>query len=302
MRTTSNGVSIDSVPPACIAPATQWTEPHIAIRDAHATATGQLVVLLPGTGLLPADYELFLTTMAHADHLAIALRYANDKDVGAISDTNDLDCTLQSRLEILNGTDTSPKVDVPAADSVVQRLVGLLQLLDREHAGEGWGSFVSGGQPAWASIIIAGHSLGGGEAALIGERFAVARVLMLSSPNDHDCVNTKMPPRWEQPSKLTPPSRWYGLTHLWDVGDSPLELAAWKALGLDASGAAVNVEKHTPPYGTHELKTDALPATCTAQASCPVNDAHRSTAVDKNTPLDAGQPHFAAVWRFMSGP
>jgi hypothetical protein len=306
-HTDANGVVVYEVPPACTESGIGgWTESHFAFRDPSAPPAGRLLVFFPGTSLLPSDYQLLLSAAAHQGYLAIGLRYANDKDVGAISDSNDPGCTEQSRMEILTGTDLSPKVMVGPADSVIQRLVSLLSFLDSQHPGEGWGTYVSGGQPLWSSIAVAGHSLGGGEAALIALKYAVARVVMFSSPNDHLCGNASVPAAWEVPGTLTPAARWYGFGHLWDTSDEPLELVAWGALNMSQFGnpsASVNVEKVSPPYeGSHELKTDATPSTCTGQATCAITDAHRSTAVDANTPLDTGEPHFLAAWRYVLGP
>lgn len=307
VQTGSNGIVVYQVPPACTESGiTRWTEDHFAFRDPKASSNGKLVVFFPGTGLLPADYQLVLSTAAQQGYLVVGLRYANDKDVGAISDSSDPNCTEQSRLEILTGKDLSSKVTVGPGDSILNRLVALLLFLDAQHPGEGWGSFVSGGQPLWSSIVAAGHSLGGGEAALIGLKYAVARVVMFSSPNDHSCGDSSVQPApWEVAGTLTPPMLWFGFGHLWDVNDEPLELSAWNALGMAQFGNpfSVNVEKIMPPYdNSHELKTDALPATCSSQATCATNDAHRSTAVDLDTPLDAGVPHFLSTWRYLLGP
>ncbi len=306
-----HGVSIYQVSPAILEPdVTSWVADHYAFRDPSATQTGKLLLFLPGTSFAPDDYQRLLTVAAQQGYLVVGLSYANNEDVGAISDSNDPDCTLQSRLEILTGEDLSPKVSVGVADSVIGRLVGLLAYLDAMHPGEGWGAFVSGGQPAWASIVAAGHSLGGGEAALIGLQHAVARVVTFSAPNDHQCGDAgggaTKPAAWELAGTTTPPALWFGLAHLWDSDDEALELLAWSSLGMDPFGtpASVNIEKvTTPPYdGAHELKTDALPAGCASQAACTTMDAHRSTAVDANTPLDNGVPHFLTAWRYMLGP
>jgi hypothetical protein len=49
---------------------------------------------------------------------------------------------------------------------------------------EGWGAFVSGGQPDWSSIVATGHSLAEGEAALTASKYQVARgdVLLAKRP------------------------------------------------------------------------------------------------------------------------
>jgi hypothetical protein len=58
----------------------------------------------------------------------------------------------------------------------------------------------------------------------------------------------------------------------------------------------VNVDKHGPPYeGSHELKTDALPSTGS------YDDAHRSIAIDAETPLSGGAPVFEPAWTYLFG-
>jgi hypothetical protein len=262
-------------------------------------------VFFPGTGLSPVDYRLLLETVALQGFAVVGLSYANDKDVDRISDPSDPNCTERARLEILSGDDLSSRVDVTRDDSAIGRLVGLLAFLELHHPGEGWGDFVAGGQPRWSSIVASGHSLGGGEAALIGLKHHVARVVLLSAPNDRACGVTSAPAPWEVAGALTAPASWFGLGHVWDVRDEPLELSAWNALGLASFGlpqAVVNVEKAAPPYdNAHELTTDALPAACQSQEDCSTNDAHRSTAVDANTPLDGDTPHLLDAWRYLFG-
>jgi hypothetical protein len=52
------------------------------------------------------------------------------------------------RLEILDGTDRTPLVDVDRANSIENRLIKLLQYLDANRPGEGWGGFLdAAGQP-----------------------------------------------------------------------------------------------------------------------------------------------------------
>jgi hypothetical protein len=60
---------------------------------------------------------------------------------------------------------------------------------------------------------------------------------------------------------------------------------------------SVNIDKHDPPFeSAHELKTDGLPSTGSYA------DAHRSVAIDADTPTTAGAPAFAAAWRYLVGP
>ena len=93
-QTGSGGIVVDVVPPSCTESGIAgWTEPHYALRDPSVASNGLLLVFFPGTGFLPSDYQLVLAAAAHQGYFAIGLRYANDKDVGAISDASDPDCT-----------------------------------------------------------------------------------------------------------------------------------------------------------------------------------------------------------------
>jgi hypothetical protein len=91
----------------------------------------------------------------------------------------------------------------------------------------------------------------------------------------------------------------FGFAHLEDP-EQALQLAAWSLSGMDPFGmpaASVNIDKHVAPYeGSHELKTDATPS------SGSYADAHRSIAVDADTPIAAGAPLFAEAWSYLVGP
>jgi hypothetical protein len=280
---------------------TQWTEPHLAMRDASVSPTGQLFVFFPGSTFVPSDYQLLLKTAAHQGYLTIGLRYPNDWNAGGLVDAGDPNCTERARLEMFDGVDRTQNFSVGPTDSIHHRLVALLEYLDRAHPGEGWGAFLSSGEPVWTSIVIAGHSLGSGEAALIGLRYSTARVLMFSGPQDHCSGSGSVASPWVRAPGMTPTMKFFGFAHLEDPVE-PLQLSAWSQLDIDRFGmpaASVNVDIHNPPYeNAHELKTDALPAT----GSYADPHAHRSTAVDADTPRSGGVPVFDPVWRYMMGP
>ena len=106
------------------------------------------------------------------------------------------------------------RVDNTAAESIVNRLVKLLQYLDRNHPDAGWGSYIENGLPNWQRIVVCGQSQGAGMAAYIAKEHAVARAILFSSPWDFIEAGGRreLAPWLDSPSK-TPPDRWFGGYH-----------------------------------------------------------------------------------------
>jgi len=104
-------------------------------------------------------------------------------------------------------------VDNTPAESIVNRLVKLLQYLDRNHPDGGW-SYLENGQPNWRRIVVSGQSQGAGMAAFIAKQHEVARVILFSSPWDYVDARgqRELAPWLAQPSK-TPSNRWFGGYH-----------------------------------------------------------------------------------------
>ena len=61
------------------------------------------------------------------------------------------ECQWKVRREIITGVDTSPLVDVNAANSIVNRLEKLLSYLGAYYPKEGWGQYLSGCSQATAA-------------------------------------------------------------------------------------------------------------------------------------------------------
>jgi len=118
------------------------------------------------------------------------------------------------------------------------RLVVTASTLDPDG---GWTAFhdAAASKPAdrirWSNVIAAGHSQGGGHAAVIGKAFAIDRVVALSSPCDQTATG---PASWLDATKSTyatsPKSAFHGLGAAGDVICSAYP-AVWDALGLDAT-------------------------------------------------------------------
>ena len=237
---------------------------------------------------------------------ALGLDWANGFDTSGEKGSNvfgpcgtDAACFAAARLEAFDGKDHTPKVAIAPIDGILNRLVKALTYLDQTYPSEGWGAFLSGGQPAWSKIVIAGHSNGSGEAGFIASRISVARVAMFSGPvnSTGDDPSFKAAP-WMSGPLATPASRWYAFASSFDnkgkLKRVDRERVTWKALGMENSGGPTVVDGLGPPYGgAHALITD-LPA-CTGCTP------HNMTAGEK-TPLDGnGVAMFRPVWLYMLG-
>jgi len=269
-------------------------ENHVVLLPgASMPLRDELMVWFSGSCGQPSRQRRVLHEAARAGLRAVGLNYANCPQVNALCDPQqpgNPDCYEQVRLERLDGVDRSPLVTVTPANGIQNRLVKVLQHLAAHYPDEGWGDFLDGGAPRWERLVVAGHSQGGGMAAIIAKEHAVARVAMLSWK---DTISPLQPAPWLSAAKATPIDRWYGFSH---QHSSPIpEEVAWNALGL--LGTTIDVDAMPEPYGgAHRLTTDVLPQ------SGDYDDAHGSVVVDQHTPLRSdGTPRLSEVWRHLLG-
>ena len=290
-----------TVPPGDTDPAIDASpEPHLVAIDPAVPRRGQLFLLLGGQGYAPvANLELIARQAAANGFHAIALSYPRTVNVaGRCQSDPDETCFENVRLEVIGGSDRTPRVNINRPNSIENRVVRLLRYLADRFPGEGWSNYLEGAAPKWSMIRLGGHSEGGGHVALMAARHAVARVCLLESPIDVIGApgGTRRIAPWIGPSHATPVDRYYGFRHLRsDSPTAPFRAAMWIALGLDRFGPPVDTDGMTPPYGnTHHLTThaEAIPD------GRPMHF-HRSVAVDGVTPKAAsGRPFFAPVWQY----
>jgi hypothetical protein len=258
---------------------------HLAAFAPVAVPSGKLVVFLTGPQHKTADYKLFLTEAARLGHRALALAGPADLDMAAICGQN-VGCLEAVRREILDGLDHSPKVTVKPADSLQNRLGHALLWLQDHETEAGWGQFLDGAQPDWGQVIVAGHGQGAGEAMMLAALHDVARVVLLAGPADGDAQG---PAPWLA-THLTASSKIRGFCHTLDP-QWPAVNQAWTALGMGGKADRVDVDQTPPPYyDLHQLTT-----------SIPMANEADSIVTDAQTPLQAGIPQFAQVWRGLLG-
>lgn len=277
---------------------TAWTQPHYVSLNPSVAARNQLFLFFPGTGGLPRHYQLLNRHAADLGFHALSLRYPNDRAVNTLCALRlNLDCYGAVRLEIVDGTDRTDLVEVDRTNSIENRLIKALQHLDAAAPDDGWGYYLhADGTINWAQIVVAGHSQGGGHAAIIASEHEVARVIMFAAI-DYSGLRQR-PAGWIDADNPTPPHRYYGFGH---VRDEPVDLGnlltVWEAYGLDAFGPVVNIDTLGVPFGgSHRLLTDIEPVPHPLSLS----PFHNSVAVDVNTPRRADDaPALDSVWTYL---
>ncbi len=237
-----------------------WLETHYVTINKSKPLRGKLFVFFPGSHGIPDSHHLLINRASEVGYHAISLRYPNSWMVGGLcQDSCDPDCHEQVRLDILDGGERSNKVQIGYHNSIINRLVKLLQYLNQQHPEERWNDYIEGNTPKWESIILAGHSQGGGQAAMIAKMYEVERVIMFASPADYN-QGLKLPAPWLSKESKTPTNRYYGFVHFQDRGFKKIR-RAWKLLGMAGSGPIVNVDEQSSPYnGSRRLVTNSAPA------------------------------------------
>jgi hypothetical protein len=254
----------------------------------RSAVKNKLFVWLPGTKAVPKQYRYVLAEAALNGFNAIGLEYPNGTEVNALcASSTDPNCWGGVRFEILTGIDSTPLVNVNAANSIEQRLIDLLGYLAKRYPKQNWGAFLSNGQPKWSWIEVGGHSQGAGQAGFIAKESSVAGACMIESPVD---ANAYIPAAaWLSESPLTSTATQYGFGNELDsFADFARMTLDWSLMGL--SGPLVDVDQSSPPYfQTHQLFTSK-------GFRIPLNS-HDYPVMDYITPIGSnGVPTFAPVW------
>lgn len=264
---------------------------HFVWLDPSQKSNPKLFVFLPGATGKPRGYQLIQQEAARLGYHVIGLMYHNEFSIAAsCNPTGDPDCAGNMRFENIDGIDRSPFVATNRANSIDNRLTKLLLYLDAQYPDEGWSRFLNDGEPKWSQIAVGGHSLGAGQAAMIGTLRHVDRIVMIAGPAPEGGY------AWATIGK-TPTEKYFELVHLRDEFSTVI-MANVDAFDLERFGEVVVPELSAPPYsGTHVLITDLEPPGGYANPF-----PHLSTAVDPRTPRDAdGVPLLRDAWRYLLG-
>ena len=271
-----------------------WTDAHLVAIDPGARPRDKLFLFFSGSFGIPARQSLITRLAARMGYHAVNLCYPNAWTVGGLCrGSEDPDCHGQVRLQIFDGISRTRLVRFAPANSIANRLLKLLIHLDALFPYQGWSRYLSGDEVDWSSVAVAGHSQGGGQAAVIGKLRAVDRVIMLASPADHGRGGLG-PASWLTWPGATPPDRYFGFVHRNDQGFEQIQIA-WKALGMVTGGPLVSVENSSPPYsGSQRLVTDIGDVSPSKYHGCLVQDRITPMYTDR-------RPVFEPVWRYLLG-
>lgn len=272
-------------------------ERHLAIQPAPtcAPARSELVLFLPGTsGAGDEDGHMLIWLAASLCFPVINLTYPNPTSVSVDCDDQPGECFGDWRQEKIDGVDRTPIVTITPANSIDNRILKLLTYLVRTQPAARWDRFLVNGQVNWASVIVAGHSQGGGQAALIGKLRTVSRVIMTGSVSDQVDPFSGPAAPWIRTPGQTPADRYYGFGNRKDVFWRGM-VVAWRALGMERYGQPVIVENASPPFGgSRQFGTDVA---CAPAAASESNCAHTTVGGHGTTYVEA----FTPLYRYMLG-
>ncbi|MES2460374.1 MAG: hypothetical protein V4671_07310 [Armatimonadota bacterium] len=275
---------------------TAFNDPHLVYFNRSVKPRSELLFFLPGTNGKPGGTNLFCQTAADLGYHTLALSYPTDTPATAVRNSSDPQAFEKFRLEIIEGKDLSPQVSVSRANSIENRLIKLLQYLDKSDPKGGWGQYLTAsGALNWPRIAVSGHSQGGGHAAVIATKHRVARAIMTGAPKDFDRVRNKPAAWYGHPA--TPVSGLFTFNHELDRQgcDFAQQLLICKAMGLDKFGSSVRVDEVPSPFRGSRILTTNFKGSPTDSVR-----AHSSVISDRGCPKGQdGKPIFRPVWEWM---
>ncbi|MBM4781179.1 MAG: hypothetical protein GQE15_26095 [Archangiaceae bacterium] len=217
-------------------------------------ARGVLMVFFNGSGGSPragigsAAGSFYGVARAQGLHV-LAVSYVSGQAVGALCNGND-GCFEPTRATILTGEPQAGAAnvlkDVTTDEGAFERIAAALVTLNTLDPQGGWSAFLDRSKLPdaeaairWEKVFVAGHSQGGGHAALIGKRQSVGRVVMLASPCDG--VGNAVATWLASPVgyATNPSTKFFGLASLGDT-TCPRAPDAWSALGMPMTAQTRN--------------------------------------------------------------
>jgi hypothetical protein len=194
----------------------QADAPHLVAYNPQSTSD-RLLVFLPGTAGMPEWMPLF-GMAAELGYRVISLSYRNMPAVAQVCiGSGEQLCAQKFRQKRIFGNNVTRAIADTPADSIVNRLTKLLRYLSATDRTGRWGDYLADGEPLWSRITVAGQSQGGGMAAFLAKKHALARVIMFSGGWDNRGQPGPVRPAdiaaWYSAPSVTPVSRWYGTYH-----------------------------------------------------------------------------------------
>ncbi len=271
---------------------------HYTYVNKSVASRHKLLLFFPGTNGTPWDYRLFQQTAADMGYHVVGLSYENlaSININICPRTFDSTCHGRARYEIWFGEDQHASIEISYANSVMNRLLMLLQYLEMNYPEENWQQFLSDSTVQWHRIVTAGHSQGAGHAAFASKLFQVDRVIMMSWT---DWAQPGKTASWIREPGATPDSAYFGFIHTGDASIYAKIPITWSDFNMLQFGPIVNIDTTSYPYlNSHSLITSVPIDTLMTQANF-----HNATCVDWATPIDqtAKTPLLLPVWQYLLG-
>lgn len=262
---------------------------HFVAIDPAADPVDRLFLWLPGSGGAPTQYQALLSTAARLGYDSVGLVYNSWPPVNDLT-TNDTNPHLPEaiRRERIFGEDLAPEpIDVDPANSIVNRVVKLLEHQAERFPDERWGDYLlADGTPDWGRIVVGGHSQGAGHTTYLSKQFLLSGAVLIAGPGDF--VQGLGTAPWLFEPGATPSDRLFALTHVQDRTAAGF-FANQRILGMDEFGPLQNVDGKTAGELTSHMLTSTLDPGHTSY--------HSAVAVDDLLPLDdAGAPLYLPAW------
>jgi pimeloyl-ACP methyl ester carboxylesterase len=186
---------------------------------------------------------------------------------------------------------------VSRPNSAENRLVKLLRYLADNYPLDGWDQYLAAHDvPRWSRILVAGHSQGGGHAAILGKYYSTAGVVMFASM-DYS-FNRDSPAAWVGRRGNTRLEKFFAAAHTEDR-TAPVTVMRryWNAFGFREIWPVVNIDHVGFPYAdSNTLITSVQPAKLDKELS----NYHNSLCMDADTPLrDDGVPLLRDLWVYL---
>lgn len=249
---------VDGNQPDCPGPGigceAQWGD--FALNDDHflylptspsaSNTSGKLLVFLGGgngSARASHQFENLYPVAAGQGYHVIGLTYPGDLGCG-----NDPECFGDYLREDITGVNWSEASHISEhkQDSVVNRLIKVLEWACANHGDGGWGRYLTttNGEHGvdWTQVHLAGFSNGSSHASLMGILYPdVARVALFSGPNDGKGGSAKawIPATFIERVEGITDTHYYGLVHILnnsdDLSDDVLFKVTenWRKFGME---------------------------------------------------------------------
>ena len=271
---------------------------HYVVNNPWVARRGVLFLFFPGTNSRAANYKMLCETAADQGFHAISLQYVNSVSVNTkCTGGRSLECYENLRREILFGSDFSPHANVSRPNSAENRLIKLLRYLAERYPLDGWEQYLTAqGVPRWSMIMLAGHSQGGGHAAMLGKYYSTSGVIMFASM-DYSLQRDKAG-EWINQNGNTRLEKFFAAAH---TQDQIMPIAAmrryWNAFGFRSVTPVINIDEVGFPYANANTLITSIKLTRTAKEK---PNYHNALCMDADTPLTReGEPLLKNLWVYL---